>query len=108
MGLMSAVTVVTNLGYQKYYRPDQLVSLIQHTSPGPVLIATTQTTAVQIADVMAIGWEFRQSQPASHSAGERSQQTDLPSSPTFLLAHQDRKRCQQKLCSHPSFGLYPE
>ena len=87
MGLASAVTVVTNLGYQKYYRPDQLVPLIQATSPTPVLIAATHTTAVQIGDVIAIGWEFQQER--RQNLGGRSP------SPSFLLAHQDQKRCEQ-------------
>ena len=80
MGVASAITVVTNLGYQKYYRPDLLVPLMQAVSPGPVLVASTQTTVVQIGDVMAIGWEFQR-------AGEGT--------PSFLLAHQDQKWCDR-------------
>ena len=91
MGLASAVTVVTNLGYQKYYRPDVLVSLIHATSSAPVLIASTQTTAVQIGDVIAIGWEFQQD--------ESKQQ-----SPSFLLAHQDRKRCHHNCAATEILG----
>jgi uncharacterized membrane protein len=76
MGLCSAVTVVCNLGYQKYYRPDLFVKLIQETSVNPVLIATTQITHVHIGEMMGVAREFKRQ--------------NLPSlSPLFLLAHQD-------------------
>ncbi len=77
MGFFSAVTVVCNLGYQKYYRPDLFSQLIQQTSQVPVLIATTQITHVQIGEMMGIAREFKnQNYPSS--------------SPLFLLAHQDQ------------------
>lgn len=76
MGFVSAVTVICNLGYQKYYRPDLLVKLIQQTSQVPVLIATTQITHVQIGEMMGIAREFRINNIASPS-------------PLFLLAHQE-------------------
>jgi uncharacterized membrane protein len=71
MGFLSALTVVCNLGYQKYYRPDLLVQLIQQTSPVPILIATTQTTHVQVGEMMGVAWELKR--PDSR----------------FLLVHQD-------------------
>jgi uncharacterized membrane protein len=76
MGFVSAVTVISNLGYQKYYRPDLLVQLIQQTSKVPVLIATTQQTHVQIGEMMGIGRELKM------------QNVKFPFS-LFLLAHQD-------------------
>ncbi|WP_414575642.1 glycosyltransferase [Anabaena sp. CCY 9402-a] len=76
MGFISAVTVICNLGYQKYYRPDLFVKLIQQTSQVPVLIATTQVTHVQIGEMMGIAREFR------------IRNIDFPS-PLFLLANQD-------------------
>ncbi|MEA5505084.1 glycosyltransferase [Halotia wernerae UHCC 0503] len=77
MGFFSAVTVVSNLGYQKYYRPDLFVRLIKQTSQVPVLIATTQITHVQIGEMMGIAREFKiQNHPSSSSL--------------FLLAHQDQ------------------
>ena len=77
MGFFSAVTVVCNLGYQKYYRPDLFVDLIEKTSPGQVLIATTQITHVHIGEMMGIAREFKMQ--------------NLPgSSFLFLLAHQDQ------------------
>lgn len=76
MGFVSAVTVICNLGYQKYYRPDLLVNLIQQTSQVPILLATTQITHVQIGEMMGIAREFK------------IRNIDSPS-PLFLLAHQD-------------------
>jgi uncharacterized membrane protein len=76
MGLLSGLTVVCNLGYQKYYRPDLLVQLIQNKSQSPVLIATTHKTHVQIGEMMGIAREFKLS--------------GSPATPLFLLAHQDQ------------------
>ncbi len=77
MGLLSAIAVICNLGYQKYYRPDLFVQLIQKTSQVPVLIATTQKTHVQIGEMMGVAREFKL-------------QNTLSPSPLFLLAHQDQ------------------
>ncbi|MBG1270744.1 glycosyltransferase family 39 protein [Nostoc sp. WHI] len=76
MGFFSAVTVVCNLGYQKYYRPDLFVQLIQQISPVPVLIATTQKTHVHIGEMMGVAREFKLA--------------NSPLNPLFLLAHQDK------------------
>jgi uncharacterized membrane protein len=76
MGFFSAITVVSNLGYQKYYRPDLFVELIKQTSQVPVLIATTQKTHVHIGEMMGVAREFKI-------------QTSPSPSPRFLLAHQD-------------------
>jgi uncharacterized membrane protein len=75
MGLVSAVTVVCNLGYQKYYRPDLLVQQMQKVSHVPVLIATTHKTHVQIGEMMGIAREFKLSRSSAM--------------PQFLLAHQN-------------------
>ncbi|MFQ4146494.1 glycosyltransferase [Chlorogloeopsis sp. ULAP02] len=77
MGLLSAITVICDLGYQKYYRPDLFVQLIQKTSQVPVLIATTQKTHVQIGEMMGVAREFKL-------------QNTLSASALFLLAHQDQ------------------
>ncbi|GAX39700.1 hypothetical protein NIES4075_06560 [Tolypothrix sp. NIES-4075] len=77
MGFFSAVTVLSNLGYQKYYRPDLFVQLIQKTSQVPVLIATTQRTHVHIGEMMGVAREFK------------IQNLTSPA-PLFLLAHQDQ------------------
>ncbi|MDZ8029956.1 glycosyltransferase [Nostoc sp. DedSLP04] len=76
MGFFSAVTVVCNLGYQKYYRPDLFVQLIQQTSPTPVLIATTHKTYVHTGEMMGVAREIKL--------------TNSLQNPLFLLAHQDR------------------
>lgn len=74
MGLASSITVVCNLGYQKYYRPDFLLPIIHQNSQVPVLIATTHKTLVQTGEMMGIARELKFS----------SLQTNIQ----FLLAHQ--------------------
>ncbi|MEH2356491.1 glycosyltransferase family 39 protein [Nostoc sp.] len=76
MGFFSAVTVICNLGYQKYYRPDLFVQLIQQTSPTPVLIATTHKTYVHTGEMMGVAREIKRANSLQN--------------PLFLLAHQDR------------------
>ncbi|MEJ1938357.1 glycosyltransferase, partial [Nostoc sp. NIES-2111] len=75
MGLVSAITVVSNLGYQKYYRPDLLVPIIQQNSQVPVLIATTHKTLVQTGEMMGIARELT---PSAQTTTQ------------FLLAHQEQ------------------
>ncbi|MBN3958018.1 MAG: glycosyltransferase [Nostoc sp. NMS8] len=76
MAFLSAVTVFCNLGYQKYYRPDLFVQLIQQISPVPVLIATTHKTYVHTGEMMGVAREIK--------LGNSLQK------PLFLLAHQDQ------------------
>lgn len=76
MGFFSAVTVICNLGYQKYYRPDLFVQLIQQTSPTAVLIATTHKTYVHTGEMMGVAREIKRANSLQN--------------PLFLLAHQDR------------------
>jgi len=77
MGLLSALSVINNLGYQKYYRPDLFVQLVQKTSlSSPILIATTHKTHVQTGEMMGIAREFKLAQ--------------IPTKPQFLLAHQSQ------------------
>lgn len=78
MGMLSGLTVVSNLGYPKYYRPDLLVPLIQQVSQSPVLIATTHKTHVQTGEMMGLARVFKI-------------QSSLSPSPLFLLAHQSQK-----------------
>jgi len=80
MGLISGLTVVWNLGYQKYYRPDLLVSLIQQESQIPALIATTHKTHVQTGEIMGIAWELK-----------RKFGKNLAAIPQFMLAYQEYK-----------------
>ncbi|GAB1541471.1 hypothetical protein NUACC21_41420 [Scytonema sp. NUACC21] len=78
MGMVSALVVVCNLGYPKYYRPDLLVPLIQQVSQSPVLIATTHKTHVQTGEMMGLARVLKI-------------QSSLSPSPLFLLAHQNQK-----------------
>ncbi len=82
MGFLSSITVVSNLGYRKYYRPDIFVELIEKTSQNPVLIATTQKTHVQIGEMMGVAREFK--------IQKSNQNSKL--NPKFLLAHHDVDR----------------
>lgn len=82
VGLLSGITVVNNLGYQKYYRPDLLLPVIQQASKVPVVIATTHNTLVQTGEMMGLAWQFK---------GSKLE-------PQFLLAHQEQDRCQETTC----------
>ncbi|MBI4784677.1 MAG: glycosyltransferase [Oscillatoriophycideae cyanobacterium NC_groundwater_1537_Pr4_S-0.65um_50_18] len=79
LGLLSSLTVVNNLGYRKYYRPDSLVPLMEARSQVPILIATTQNTLVQTGEIMGIGWQFLQEGRSNP--------------PEFLLAHEPQNPC---------------
>jgi len=86
MGLLSGITVVSNLGYQKYYRPDLLVPIIEQASSSPVLIATTHNTLVQTGEMMGIAWELR------------NHDSSAIKNPQFILAHQNQYHCQESTC----------
>lgn len=87
MGLIGALTVVSNLGYQKTRRPELLVSQIQSMSDAPVLIATEHQTHSETRALMAIAWEFKHLEP--------SPRFDLTfSPPQFLLAHEKDNHSQ--------------
>ncbi|ACK73226.1 conserved hypothetical protein [Gloeothece citriformis PCC 7424] len=73
IGLLSAMTINFDLGYQKYYLPNQLVKVIEKTSSNQVLIATTHQNLVQTGEMMGIGWELYKN--------------PLPIDIKFLLAH---------------------
>ncbi|MBW4667725.1 MAG: glycosyltransferase [Cyanomargarita calcarea GSE-NOS-MK-12-04C] len=75
LGFVSAITVVSNLGYQKYYRPDLFLPVIQQNSQSPVLIATTHKTLAQTGEMMGLAREFK---------------TQNSTPPLFFLAHQDK------------------
>lgn len=76
MGLVSGLTVVCNLGYHKYYRPDLFVPVILQKSHQPVLIATTHKSLVEAGEMMGLAWELKR-------VGSNL-------NPQFLLAHQDK------------------
>ncbi|NJR64921.1 MAG: hypothetical protein HC772_05750 [Leptolyngbyaceae cyanobacterium CRU_2_3] len=83
LGFLGSLTVITNYGYQKPDRPDQLVPLIRETAQVPVLIATAHQTHEQIRELMGLALEYqRQSwQPPAYPLPSNLQ------SPRFLLAH---------------------
>ncbi len=62
IGFFSALTVVNNLGFAKFYRPEQLIPIIQQ-SQAPVLIAATvhktQHPTVIGHDFLGVAWEIK-------------------------------------------------
>ncbi|HAC62478.1 MAG TPA: glycosyltransferase [Cyanothece sp. UBA12306] len=76
MGILGAITVLVNLGYQKYYLPDRLVAVIKETASHPVLIATTHKSLVQTGETMGIALELTKSSELQDTS--------------FLLAHQTK------------------
>jgi uncharacterized membrane protein len=101
LGFCSGLTVATNLAYQKYYRPDFLIPIIQANSQAPILIATTHQTLVQTGEMMGIAWEWSRHHQAAilansnNSASQNSTQ-DLPQ---YLLAHQQERECFGDNCT---------
>ena len=62
MGFFSGITVISNLGYQKYYQPDLLVPIIEKVSENkPVLIATTHRSLAQTGEIMGIAKQLQAS-----------------------------------------------
>ena len=97
MGFVSGVTVNSNLGYRKYYKPDLLVPIIREVSKVPVLIATTQNTHVEIGELMGIGWEWQRRKKGSAADFatdvtdvRKKQEVKAFESPQFLLVKQRR------------------
>ncbi|MEG4109036.1 glycosyltransferase family 39 protein [Microcoleus sp. S13_C5] len=94
MGFFSSVTVNSNLGYRKYYKPDLLIPIIRELSKVPVLIATTQKTHVEIGELMGIGWEWERSSATDFVADvtdvRKKEEVKAFDSPLFLLANQRR------------------
>ncbi|MEG4417486.1 glycosyltransferase family 39 protein [Microcoleus sp. LAD1_D5] len=97
MGFASGVTVNSNLGYRKYYKPDLLIPIMREVSKVPVLIATTQKTHVEIGELMGIGWEWERSSATDFVADvtdvtdvRKKEEVKAFDSPLFLLANQRR------------------
>lgn len=91
IAFLSSLTVVNNLGYQKYYRPDLLVNTIDnyyvnHPIPSQIFMATTYKTHVQIGEILGIVWvwleQFNdqtvQSNQNDQTTSINSSQNDLP------------------------------
>lgn len=86
LGLCSGLTVATNLAYQKYYRPDILIPLIQANSTRSLVLATTHNTLVQTGEMMGIAWDW-----------QRHYQRIAP--PQYILTHQQQRECQGDGCA---------
>jgi uncharacterized membrane protein len=93
MGFVSGVTVNSNLGYRKYYKPDLLVPIVRQVSKVPVLIATTQKTHVEIGELMGIGSEWKKKEGRGKKEEGRGKQEEVKfsDSPLFLLAKHQRE-----------------
>lgn len=64
MGIISSGSVTHNLGYQKYYRPEQLLTLVAQTPPrGLPLLVTTHQSLVQTGELMGIALEAQRHFP---------------------------------------------
>jgi uncharacterized membrane protein len=84
MGLISSTIVATNYGYHKYYRPEQLVTLMHRSAPTPLLIATTHNSSIQVGELMGLAWELRRNDPLKQAPKTQ-----------FLLAHQFQRFCER-------------
>jgi len=83
MGFFSALTVVNNLSFAKFYRPERLIPVIQQ-SQAPVIIASTVHKTPQATvighDFLGVAWEIkRHFHPQSPASG-------WTAPPQFLLA----------------------
>jgi uncharacterized membrane protein len=90
MGLVSSAIVATNYGYHKYYRPEQIVPMIQQSASLPVLIATTHNSLIQVGEMMGLAWEMRRSESVTHRLNQQVVRTIQPQ---FLLVSQFQKFC---------------
>jgi uncharacterized membrane protein len=84
MGLVSSAIVATDYGYHKYYRPEQLVPLMQQSAPIPLLIATTHNSSIQVGELMGLAWELRRDDKFTQAPKTQ-----------FLLAHQFQRFCDR-------------
>jgi uncharacterized membrane protein len=84
MGVVSSTIVAHNYGYHKYYRPEQIVPMIQQSAPIPVTIATTHNSLVQVGEMMGLAWEMQHSDLLNRAAP-----------PQFLLVRQAQKFCDR-------------
>lgn len=74
VGLLGAITVLSNLGYQKYYLPNQLIPVIDHASEHQPLIVAPYISLSQTGEIMGIAWEAHQQK--------------LIHQPSFMILHQ--------------------
>lgn len=93
ISFLSSLTVVNNLGYQKYYRPDLLVNTIDnyyttHTIPSQIVMATTYKTHVQIGEVLGIVWVWLEKSNGQQTI-LHSEKKDLPIKFIFNRYHKN-------------------
>ncbi len=84
LSLIGALTVVTNLGYQKTHRPDLVAADIQQRSDNPTLVAIPYRSHGQTGRLMGIALALQQDDLQPDQVG---QTTGLNDGPLFLLAH---------------------
>ncbi len=64
LSLLSAVSVVSDLGFRKFFRADRFLSRVSNLSDVPVLIASTVNRPDQIGifgnDLISLGWHIKQ------------------------------------------------
>jgi uncharacterized membrane protein len=85
--LLGALTVVTNLGYQKTHRPDVVVNDIQTRSQGDALIVIAHQTHGQTGRLMGIAWGLQHSTASPPiQASEVLSSSQQPLKPRYLLA----------------------
>lgn len=82
LSLVGAVTVLTNLGYQKTHRPDLVAASIQQDSQNPVLVAIPHRSHGQTGRLMGVALVLQQNQDAATNTALSAAE------PQFLLAHQ--------------------
>lgn len=73
LSLLGAITVVSNLGYQKTHRPDIVAQAIREGPSQQSLIVIAHSTHGQTGRLMALAWDFKH--------------RPLQASPLFLMPH---------------------
>ncbi|PZD72022.1 hypothetical protein C1752_04085 [Acaryochloris thomasi RCC1774] len=73
LSLLGAITVVSNLGYQKTHRPDIVAQAIREGPSQQSLIVIAHSTHGQTGRMMALAWDFKH--------------RPLQPAPLFLMAH---------------------
>ncbi|MFN9175599.1 MAG: hypothetical protein ACK58N_14120, partial [Synechocystis sp.] len=64
MGILSSLTITYNLGYQKYYRPDQFLGLLSQTqTPHTRWIVSPHQSLVQTGELLGIALEAQRHFP---------------------------------------------
>ena len=106
MGVASGVTVVANFGYQKFYKPDALVTIIKQNSTVPLLIATPQKTHVEIGELMGIAWQWKKEEGRGKKEEGVIMLRNLSlDAPKFLLVNQTKTNLLKTTIEKLAFPL---